>query len=186
MLRTKWVWKVKEGEARKLTHKARIVVLGYMQKFGLDFFETYAPVVRFETLRVVLLVAAVLRLEVRQYDFVTAFLNAKLGVRIYIEQPEGYRVRGKEDHVCLLLKSLYGLRQAPLEWNHALHELLLRMGFARCYKDYGLYVRRRGDKIALVTVYVDDILIIGTLSDIEKTQRELDNAFKLKAMGAVR
>ncbi|GAB9476805.1 hypothetical protein Gpo141_00013862 [Globisporangium polare] len=155
-------------------------------RLGIDFDETFAPVVRFETLRLVLLIAGLMRWKVKQYDFVTAFLNAKLGIAIYVEQPVGYKVKGKEDYVCLLQKSLYGLKQAPLEWNNALDELLHEIGFRRCYKDYGLYILREGDVTILLTVYVDDVLIIGTETDIKRVETKLNERFKMKALGTVR
>lgn len=135
VLKCKWLWKLKESIDGLVRYKARLVVIGYMQKYGIDFDETFASVIRFETLRLVLLLAGLFGLEVRQIDFVTQFRNAKMHRSIYVEQPEGFIAKGQEHKVCLLLRSSYGLRQAHLEWNSVLHEFLEKLDFTRCYKD---------------------------------------------------
>jgi hypothetical protein len=106
----KWVYKTKykeDGTIQK--HKARLVAKGYSQKPGVDFNETFAPVARMETIRIVLALAAQLELPVYQLDVKSAFLNGELQEEVYVEQPEGYIVEGKEDKVYRLKKALYGL-----------------------------------------------------------------------------
>lgn len=186
ILRSMWVWKIKEDDQRNIRFKARLVVVGWMQKEGIDFDETCAPVIRFETLRLVLLLADIMGLKVKQYDFVTAFLNAPMDRKLYIKQPIGFVVKGQECKVCLLLKSIYGLRKAPKEWSSTLHSFLVKMGLKRCWKDYGLYFMYCGTHLVLVTVYVDDMLVIGRDCDIEYVASTLMKPFKMKELGNIR
>ena len=94
-------------------YNARIVVKGYRQKEGLDYFDTYSPVTRITSIRMLIAIAAINNLEIHQMDVKTAFLNGDLEEEIYMEQPEGFVAPGKEKKVCKLVKSLYGLKQAP-------------------------------------------------------------------------
>jgi hypothetical protein len=110
----KWVFKKKlrpDGTIDK--YKARLVAKGYTQKEDEDFFDTYSPVARMTTIRVLLSLAALYGLLVHQMDVKTAFLNGEFDEEIYMDQPDGFVVKGKEQKVCKLLKSLYGLKQAP-------------------------------------------------------------------------
>ena len=94
-------------------YKARLIVKGYTQKEGDDFFDTYSPVARIATIRVLLALAASYGLHVHQIDVKTTFLYGELEEEIYMEQPDGFVVPGEENKVCRLIKSLYGLKQAP-------------------------------------------------------------------------
>ena len=94
-------------------YKARLVAKGYTQKEGGDFFDTYSPVARLTTFRVLLSLVASHGLLVHQMDVKTAFINGELDEEIYMDQPDGYVPEGQEGKVCKLLKSLYGLKQAP-------------------------------------------------------------------------
>ena len=94
-------------------YKARLVVKGYRQKEGLNYFDAYSPVTRITSIRMLIALAAVHDLKIHQMDVKTTFLNGELEEEIYMEQPEGFIVPGKEKKVCRLVKSLYGLKQAP-------------------------------------------------------------------------
>ena len=94
-------------------YKARLIVKGYKQKEGLDYFETFSPVTRITSIRILIALAAVYDLKIDQMDVKTTFLNGELEEEIYNEQPEGFIVPGNEKKVCRLVKSLYGLKQAP-------------------------------------------------------------------------
>ena len=94
-------------------YKARLVVKGYRQKEGLDYFDTNSPVTRITSIRILIALAAVHDLKIHQMDVKTSFLNGELEEETYMEQPEGLIVPGKEKKVCRLVKSLYGLKPAP-------------------------------------------------------------------------
>jgi ATP-binding cassette subfamily B (MDR/TAP) protein 1 len=96
--------------------KVKLVVKGFGQRKGVDFDEIFSPVVKMTLIRVILGLGASLNLEVEQMDVKTTFLHGDLEEEIYMEQPEGFLVKDKEDYVCRLKKSLYGLKQAPRQW----------------------------------------------------------------------
>ena len=113
-LSSKWIFKRKrkvDGSIDK--YKARLVIKGYRQTEGLDYFDTYSPVTRINSIRMVFAIVALKDLEVHQMDVKTTFLNGDLNEEIYMEQPEGFSAPGQEMKVCRLVKSLYGLKQAP-------------------------------------------------------------------------
>ncbi|POM64845.1 Hypothetical protein PHPALM_19568 [Phytophthora palmivora] len=164
-LKSKWVWTLKENDHRIVRFKARLVVMGCFQIWEIVFDEPFAPVVRFEALRLVFLWAGLTKAAVKQFDFVTAFLNVPTERIIFMEQPKGFVKRGYEEWMCLLKKSIYGLRQSPRNWNNTLH---------LSYKGEGLYWMMIEDRLILLPIYVDDILLKG-----------LSERFKLKCLGDV-
>ena len=110
----KWVFKKKsDAEGKVERYKARLVAQGFAQKYGQDYDETFSPVVRFESVRTVIALAAKYGLKLHQMDITTAFLNGDLKERIYMKQPEDYAIKGNKKLVCRLKKSLYGLKQSP-------------------------------------------------------------------------
>ena len=114
----KWIFKKKmkaDGSIDK--YKAILVIKGYKQKEGLDYFDTYSPVTRISSIRMLIAITAIHNLEIHQMDVKTAFLNGDLDKEIYMEQPEGFIVPGQEKKVYRLVKSLYGLKQAPMQWH---------------------------------------------------------------------
>nr|GEV58100.1 zinc finger, CCHC-type [Tanacetum cinerariifolium] len=127
----KWILKRKikvDGSIDK--YKARLVIQGFRQKEGIDFFDTYALVARISTIRLVLALAAIHDLVIHQMDVKTAFLNGDLDEEIYIKQPEGFVMHGHESKVCKLKKSLYGLKQAPKQWHQKFDDVVLSNGFS--------------------------------------------------------
>ena len=109
----KIILKHKKNEMGQITRlKARLVARRFSQIYGVDYLDTYAPVVKLASIRILLAIAAIYGLEIHQMDVVTAFLAGDLEEEIYMEQPEGFEVETDEDLVCLLRKGLYGLKQA--------------------------------------------------------------------------
>jgi len=114
----KWVYAKKDGfpDKKDVRYKARLVAKGYAQKEGIDYNEVFSPVVKHSSIRILLALVAQLNMELVQLDVKTAFLHGDLEEEIYMTQPEGFKVAGKEKLVCKLKRSLYGLKQSPRQW----------------------------------------------------------------------
>lgn len=139
------------------------------------------------TLRLILALVAAHNLEVLQLDVKTAFLHGRLDEEIYIHQPEGYVVQGREKYVCKLKKSLFGLKQAPRAWNIELNEAITKYGLTRSEEDQCVYYRVEGDNWILATFFVDDGLICGTNKEIiQRFVVHLEKKFELRTLPAER
>jgi len=113
-LDNRWIYRVKYGSnSTSLRYKAKLMVKSYSQRKGVDFNEIFSPVVKMSSIRIVLSLASTLDLEVEKMDVKIDFLHGDLEEEIYMKQPDGFHVEGKEDYVCRLRNSLYGLKQAP-------------------------------------------------------------------------
>jgi len=187
VLRNKWVFRKKIDKDGRVIYKGRLVIKGFMQEYGVDYLETFAPVVRFESLRAVFVIAMVFGLRILQIDFDTAFLNATLPnqYKIFMNQPDGFVHPDYPDYVCQLQKSLYGLKQAPREWNNMFHLYMVQHEFKRNSKDYGVYWKFIGEEFLIVVIYVDDVLIIGPTHLCETFIEELKSEFSIKELGEV-
>ena len=166
----KWLFRTKRkpnGEIDR--YKARLVARGFSQINGIDYTETYAPVVDGTTVRLLFAYAAVEKLLVAQFDVKTAFLYGSLEEIIYIEQPRGYE-KG-HNNVCLLKKSLYGLKQAPRCWNIRFTEALKRLNLEESQFDHCIYYKL--DPLLIIAIYVDDGLILS------RDQREITKTLSL-------
>ncbi|CAI5950270.1 unnamed protein product [Closterium sp. NIES-64] len=165
ILTGKWVFRIKtkaDGTIEKF--KARWVVRGFDQEQGRDFTETFAPVSRHTSLRILLAIAAMKKKKLRQIDVANAFLYAPVDAEIYVELPHGSH--GEPNRICQLLKSLYGIKQAPRLWQQYLHARLIRIGFSQLPHDQGMYRLTKGSDYVLLIVYVDDLLYIGSTDGI--------------------
>lgn len=163
VLKSKWVFKVKTNADGSIgQYKARLVIKGCSQVKGVDYQDTYSPVVRYATVRYLLALAAKLDLVVHQMDAVTAFLQGDLDdEEIFMEQPEEFRDDRAPTKVCRLQKALYGLKQASRVWNRKLDTKLKQMGFKRSKHDTCVYYRVVAGKVVIIAIYVDDFLILS-------------------------
>ncbi|KAJ9547314.1 hypothetical protein OSB04_019857 [Centaurea solstitialis] len=182
----KWIFKKKmkvDGTIDKF--KARLVIQGFRQKPGIDYFDTYAPVARISTIRLLIALAAIHNLVVHQMDVKTAFLNGELDEEVYMKQPEGFVMPSNEHKVCKLVKSLYGLKQAPKQWHQKFDEVILSSGFKLNQSDKCVYSRfdSSGSGV-IICLYVDDMLIFGTNQlQVDETKSLLSSKFAMKDMG---
>ncbi|KAK4385611.1 Retrovirus-related Pol polyprotein from transposon TNT 1-94 [Sesamum angolense] len=157
----KWILKRKykaDGSIDK--YKARLVAKGFKQKEGIDFVDTYSPVTRMTSIRVLIAIAALYDLEIHQMDVKTVLLNGELDEEIYMEQPERFVVPGQEKKVRRLVKSLYGLKQAPKQWHKKFDQIMLSNGFKINECDKCAYVKSTQHSFIIVCLYVDDMLIM--------------------------
>lgn len=188
LLTSKWVFCIKTDENGNPTkYKARLVARGFQQKQGVDFFETYAPVAKLTTIRVVLAVGLYRKYIFHQLDVKTAFLHGDLQEDVYMKIPEG--VEASERMACKLNKSLYGLKQAPRCWNTKFNNFLLSLGFKRSKRDYCLYTKlsQNHDDDIVIIMYVDDLLIGGNkLTAIEKLKKDLSKRFEMSDCGILK
>src|SRR5579859_4533286 len=170
----------KDERARIIRLKARLVARGFSQIYRVDYLDTYAPVVKLASIRILLATAAIQGLEIHQMDIVTAFLAEDLEEEIYMEQPEGFKVGAKEeDLVCRLRKSPYGLKQAPRVWNQKIRSFLKSIGFDQTYSDPCVYINRDTDII--IAMWVDDLIIFGKdMASINDLKAQLNEAYEMK------
>ena len=141
----KWVFKLKRDEAGAIVkHKVRLVARGFLQQEGIDFDDAFAPVARMESVRLLLALAALEGWHVHHMDVKSTFLNSDLK-DVYVHQPPGFAIPGKEGKVLRLRKALYGLRQAPRAWNAKLDSTLKRMGFMPSPHEAAIYRRGNGE-----------------------------------------
>lgn len=160
---TKWIFRRKyNSDGTIARYKARFVARGFSQQPGLDYSETFSPVIKITSLRLLLALATIYDYHVHQMDVTTAFLNGILQEDIYITQPESFVIPGNENKVCHLLKSLYGLKQAPRVWYDLFDKFLLSQGFLRCSSDNNVYIKRSTSTFLFLGLYVDDLILISS------------------------
>jgi hypothetical protein len=167
-------------------YKARWVVRGFTQRAGIDFSETFTPVVKLATIRTVLTIAASRRWSTHQLDVSNAFLHGTLQEHVLYQQPTGFVDAARPNAVCLLDKSLYGLCQAPRAWFNRFTAFVIRIGFTPTSSDSSLFVLRRGSEIVYLLLYIDDIVLTGSSTALlQEIIRRLQAEFTVKDLGAL-
>ncbi|WVZ12067.1 hypothetical protein V8G54_016597 [Vigna mungo] len=183
---SKWIFKKKEATpgGEKARYKARLVAKGFTQIEGVDYHEIFAPVVKHCSVRVLMAIVAHCNLHLEQLDVRTAFLHGDLEETIYMKQPDGFAV---DDRVCLLQKSLYGLKQSPRQWYRKFDDFLIKLNFKRCNYDDCVYTLNHDGEMLYLLLYVDDILIASSdRGMIGETKARLADAFEMKELGEAR
>ncbi|GKA18856.1 retrotransposon protein, putative, ty1-copia subclass [Tanacetum coccineum] len=167
-----------DGEVH--TYKARLVPKGYTITHGIDYEETFSPVTKIKSIRIMLAIVAFHAYKIWQMDVKTAFLNGKLTEDVFMAQPEGFENAKYPKRVCKLQKAIYGLKQASRSWNLCFHEKVTQFGFSRSEYESCIYVKVSGSVVVFLVLYVDDILLIG--NDIPTLQSVKDWLGKCFAM----
>jgi hypothetical protein len=185
ILRCHFVYKIKMKDGKVDRYKSRLVVDGSKQKSGIDYSESFAPVIRYTTLRIFLAICAVHHMSVHQLDVETAFIHAPLHEMVYVHpHPEMQVPKG---HCIRLVKSLYGLKQSPRNWNQHLHTFIVSLCFERCALDHCLYVGTLDSVPVFAAIFVDDILIASSSdSVITKIKDSFKEKFTCSDMGLAR
>ncbi|KAK2428718.1 putative mitochondrial protein [Trifolium repens] len=182
---TKWVYEKKSDENGTVTrNKARLVAQGYTQIEGLDFDETFAPVARLESIRLLLGVACILKFKLYQMDVKSAFLNGYLHEEVYVEQPKGFVDPEHPNYIYKLKKALYGLKQAPRAWYERLTQFLEEQGHRKGGSDKTLFVKEDRGKFIIAQIYVDDI-VFGGMSNtmVQHFVKQMQSEFEMSLVG---
>lgn len=176
---SRWVLKVKynaDGSIER--YKARLVAQGFTQRSGIDYNETFAPVVKFNSIRLIIAIAVARNLPIHQFDIKTAFLRGDLEEQIYMKFPTGFERNDQdtgEDLICLLKKSIYGLKQSARCWYSKVDSFLLSKGYKRLESDHSVYMKPD----SILAIYVDDIIVVG--NDTIKT--DLSREYEIQDLG---
>ncbi|XP_072080920.1 uncharacterized protein [Arachis hypogaea] len=183
----KWIFRTKfhpDGTIER--HKARLVAQGFTQIPGVDYIDTFSPVVKKSIVRVLLTVAAAKNWHLHQLDVNTAFLHGDLHEDVYMKLPKGLQC-SNPNLLCKLTKSLYGLKQASRQWNIKLSAALADLGFTPSENDHSLFTKSTGTTFTAILVYVDDLVLAGDdLSEIQAVNMFLDDKFKIKDLGLLK
>ena len=184
----KWIYKTKFNELGEVDKfKARLVVKGYTQEYGIDYTEVFAPVARMDTVRMIIAMAAQRVWGIFQLDVKSAFLHGELKEDVFVEQPQGYEVTGKEHMVYKLHKPLYGLKQAPRAWFSRIEAYFIREGFESSSSEQTLFIKHKGGKILIVSIYVDDLLFTGDDEELlAEFKQSMKREFDMTDLGRMR
>jgi hypothetical protein len=186
-LHNKWVYRVKEEHNGSKRHKARLVVKGFQQKEGIDYTDIFSLVVKLTTIRSVLSIVAAEGFHLEQLDVKTAFFHGDLNEEIYMKQPEGFSMKGKDNLVCRFKKSLYGLKKAPRQWYKKFDGFMQKNGYYKCNADHCCYFKRYESNYIILLLYVDDVLVASSDMDkIKKLKKQLPSEFDMIYLGAAK
>ena len=168
--------------------KARLVTKGYSQIPSVDFIDVFSPVVKHSSIRALLGIVALHDYKLEQLDVKTVFLHRELGEDIYMQQPKGFTISGKEDCVRLFKRSIYGLKQSPRQWYKRFSSFMIFHDFNRSSFDSCVYFKRCNDEIFLyLLLYIDDMLIAAkSKEEIRTIKAQLSNEFEMKDLRATK
>ncbi|CAL8174598.1 unnamed protein product [Prunus armeniaca] len=180
-----WVFTLKHKADGSIDrYKARLVAKGYTQTYGVDYLETFAPVAKLNTLRVLLSLATNHDWPLSQFDVKNAFLHGDLKEEIYMDLPTGISVTFQEGVVCKLRKSLYGLKQSPIAWFGRFATSMKKFGYVKSNSDHTLFLKRHKGKLIALIIYVDDMIVTGDdQAEMQNLQKYLASAFEMKSLG---
>ena len=179
----KWVFTVKyKIDGRVDRYKARLVAQGFSQTYGIDYEETFAPVTKLNSIRVLLSIVVNLDWELSQFDIKNAFLNGELEEEVYMKVPLGFEEEMGNSKVCKLHKSPYGLKQSPRAWSKKFSSTLTDFGCKQGNADHTLFTKHTTNgKKSILIVYVDDIIIIGDdIHEIKALKQKLKEEFEFE------
>lgn len=180
----KWVFKIKNNPDDSIErYKARLVARGFNQQHGIDYEETFSPVVRYDSIRTLFAIAAAKKLKMRQFDVKTAFLYGDLQENVYMKQPIGFS--DGTNKVCKLRKSLYGLKQSSRCWNQKFKNFIEEFGFKSSKADPCVFAKTDEKNTVILCIYVDDGMIFGDSDDIiNQIIGHLKQKFEIKVVNA--
>ena len=165
-----------------------MVAKGYTQTQGIDYGETFAPVAKFNTVRLFIALAAKCEWEILQFDVKNAFLHGELEEEVYMQLPPRYKLTNKANQVCKLKKALYGLKQSPRAWFGRFTKAMIDLNYHQARGDHALFIKHSvTGAITLLLVYVDDILITGgDVDDVHRLTKAFSGQFEMKELGQLK
>lgn len=186
VVRCKWVFKKKVSCEGVVRYRARLVAKGFSQKKGIDYEETFSPVVRFSSLRLLFALSVKLGLDISHLDVKTAFLNGYLKENVYMQIPESFVC--SDENKCLKLKrAIYGLKQSSRAWNDRVNDVLLGLNYYKSKYEPCLYSKKENELITIIAVYVDDFFIFSNNeNETDMVKSELSSKFKIKDLGRIK
>jgi hypothetical protein len=178
----RWVFSIKHKADGSIDrYKARLVAKGYTQTYGIDYQETFSPVAKLNTIRVLMSLAANLDWPLHQFDVKNAFLHGDLEEEVYMDIPPGYTANSKSEVVCKLQRALYGLKQSPRAWFGRFSLAMKKYGYIQSNSDHTLFLKHQLGKVTALIIYVDDMIITGNNSEeISRLQQQLAIEFEMK------
>jgi len=182
IISSRWIFKYKRDSNGNIAkRKARLVARGFTQIYGIDYKDTFSPTLKHDSIRIITAIAVRKNFIIKQININSAYLNAKLNENIYMNILEGHPLFVKR-YFWKLKKALYGLKQSDKEWNNKLNEELLKINFTKLKSDPCIYVKfnMNNNIECMLAVYVDDILIAGIPSEVEKTKGMIKNKYNIK------
>ncbi|KAI0525179.1 hypothetical protein KFK09_004571 [Dendrobium nobile] len=187
VLGSKWIYKTKlKIDGTIARYKARLVSQGCSQQYGLVYLQTFSPVAKLPTIRILLSVATNFKWDIIQLDVSNAFLLGHLKDNVYMSQPSGFKDSLHPDYVCLLKKSIYGLKQSPRQWFETFSTYLLTYGFKHSTADPSLLIYNKQSAVLYILVYVDDILLTSNdTTVINHLLNGLSHKFRMKNLGRI-
>jgi hypothetical protein len=180
----KWVFVRKRNENNEVVrYKARLVAQGFTQKPGIDYDETYSPLMSGITFRYLISLAVQMNLYIQLMDVVAAYLYGSLDTDIYMKVLEGLKISIPYTCGSSLQRSLYGLKQSGRMWYNRLSEFLLQKGYLNNDDCPCVFIKKSTDGFCIILVYVDDLNIIGTTQEIHEASNHLKTEFEMKDLG---
>jgi hypothetical protein len=168
-------------------YKARLVAKGYTQTYGIDYDETFAPVAKMNSVRTLISCAVNFDWDIYQMDVKNAFLHGDLHEEVYMHIPPGFETNQTNGKVLRLHRSLYRLKQSPRAWFDRFRQSMLKRGYLQSNADHTLFYKHATGKVAILIVYVDDIVITGDdFIEISHLKKYLAQEFEVKDLGRLR
>ena len=174
----------RDSKGNIVRYKTRLVAKGFTQKEGIDYKETFSPVLSNDSFRIIMALVSHYDLELHQMDVKTAFLNGNIDETIYMVQPKNFESNDSKQLVCRLKRSIYGLKQTSRQWYRKFDQVITSFGFKENTVDQCIYLKFSGSKFIILVLYVDDILLASSdVGLLHETKRFLSSKFDMKDLG---